>query len=189
MIERLSAELNKRANGRSIFAVGVVYLLIAIGVLPRLEALLKTDAGGFRPIDLKFAYTPDDAYRMIEGYGERGRKRYALIELTVDLLYPIVYATLLGLVMTYGFRRSLRPDHPLQRAHVLPYGVLLADYAENAGIVTMLLRYPARHESIAWLTCFFTITKWLGFGTTLILTLVGLMMAGITRMRTGPVGE
>lgn len=185
MIDRLSTELDKRANGKSILAASLLYLLIVIGILPKAEALLKSESGGFGPIDLKFGYTPEEAYRMVEAYGERGRKRYAIIELTVDLLYPLVYATLLALVMTYGLRRSLRPDHPLQKAHVLPYGVVLADYAENVGIVTMLLRYPARHESVAWLTSIFTVIKWLGFGTSLIVALAGLTMTAITKVRSG----
>jgi hypothetical protein len=182
MVERLSQTLDKHANGKGIFSVAALYLLIAAGILPRIEKAMKAGSGGTGPIDLRFFYSPDEAYRMIESYGEDGRRNYALVESTVDIVYPLTYATLLSLILTFAYRRVAGPDHPLQQARLLPYGVMLVDFSENAGIVTMLLRYPARYNALARLTSVFTLTKWLGFAVIIVLTLGGLITVGVKKV-------
>lgn len=189
MLERLSTRLDNGANGKGILSVVLLYLLFAAGILPRVEKSMKAGSGGTGPIDLRFSYTPDEAYRMIESYGEQGRRSYALVEVTLDVLYPMTYATLFGLLLTFAYRHAVRPDHPLQQARLLPFGVMLVDYCENAGVVTMLLRYPRRYRALAWLTCGFTIAKWLGFGVILGLTLGGLTAAGVAKMTGREIGS
>jgi hypothetical protein len=183
MTDKLSAELNTRANAKTISLFIALYALIAAGILPRAEKRIKADSGGVGPIDLRFSYTPEEVYEMIAAYGEQGRRFYAVIELTMDLIYPFVYATLLALLITSSFRRLLPRDHALQRAHVLPYGVMLADYLENVGVVTMLIRYPARYPLLARITSVFTSTKWIGFVLAAATALVGLIAVAIKQVR------
>jgi hypothetical protein len=184
MLDRLTTNLDKHANGKGILSFAFLYLLFAAGILPRVEKAMKAGSGGTGPIDLRFAYSPDEAYRMVESYGEDGRRRYALVEVTLDVLYPMTYATLLGLLLTFAYHRVVQPDHPLRKARLLPYAVMLVDYGENAGIVTMLLRYPARYRALAWLTCGFTITKWIGFGITFGLTVGGLIAVAVGKIKS-----
>ncbi len=182
MLERVRNALEERANGKTIGAVAIAFLLFAAGILPRIQAAMKAESGGVGPIDLRLRYTPDEAYRMIEAYGEHGRRRYALVESTVDVAYPLTYATLIALVFTYGSRRAYRHDHPLNKASLVPYGVMLVDYVENVGIVTMLLRYPARYPMLARLTSVVTLLKWISFGVSMALTVVTLGIAGKNRL-------
>lgn len=182
MLERLSTNLDKGANGKGIGAVALLYLVFAAGILPRVQKSMEAGSGGTGPIDLRFTYTPEEAYRMIESYGDKGRRSYALVESTLDVAYPMTYATLFALLLTLAYRHAVGPDHPLQRVRLLPYAVMLVDYGENVGIITMLLRYPTRYRLLAWLTCGFTIAKWLGFGVTLLLTLGGLVAAGFVKL-------
>jgi len=43
------------------------------------------------PLDLMFFYTPAKAFEMMDKYGEAGRAVYLKIELTADIIYPIIY--------------------------------------------------------------------------------------------------
>ncbi|HYN89080.1 MAG TPA: hypothetical protein VER55_11140 [Ardenticatenaceae bacterium] len=174
------------ATGKAIAFFAGLYAFLVAAILPRAEQRLKAASGGTGPIDLRFTYTPDEAYSMVETYGEEGRRFYAMLEVTMDVVYPFTYASLFSLLIAAGFRRGLRPDHPLQRAHRVPYAVMLVDFAENVGIVTMLLRYPTRHPRVARLTALFTLAKWLGFGVTVLLTLtsLGLTAARLLTSRT-----
>lgn len=177
MLASLSNTLQRYAKGWIIFVLFALDALFMGFIMPIAGALMKGDAGGPGPIDLQFFYTPAKAYEMVASYGEYGRAFYRNTELTVDIIYPIVYTLLLSLLITWLFQRGLRPGGRAQRLNLVPFGAWLFDLLENIGIVSMLAVYPSTPAVLAWATAICTMNKWLFAGASLVLIAIGLMMA------------
>ena len=114
---------------------------------------LLGNMGNIKPLDLKFAYTPNTAYKLIDNYSDSFRYRYILNELSLDLIYPIIYSTLLSWLIIFLFKS--------QKLAIYPYIIMLVDYLENIGVVILLYKYPQKFIAIAWITSFFSTLKWL----------------------------
>ena len=109
------------------------------------------------------------------------------IELTADLIYPIIYTLLLGLLISWLFQRGFKPDSSMQKWNVMPVGAWFFDLLENIGIVSMISMYPAQPAALAWLTAVLGTVKWAFAGASLVLILIGLvpaMMNGFRKQAT-----
>jgi hypothetical protein len=155
-------------------------------VLPMVQGLLEKDSAGTGPIDLLFFYTPATAYRMINKYGPFGRGYYRSIELTVDILYPIVYTLFFALLVSWLFQRGFPPGSRVQQLNVWFLGGWLFDLLENLGIAGMLTLFPAAPAWLAWLTAGFTFIKWIFAGGGMLLLLIALFMALKNSFRRQP---
>lgn len=175
MLNRLSNKLQGWAKGWLVFILFLLDGTFMGFILPIAEALIKGDAGRPGPVDLQFFYTPDKAYGMIEAYGEYTRTFYRNFELTVDIIYPIVYTLFFSLLITWLFKKGFAESSPMQRLNTMPFGAWLFDLLENVGIVSMISVYPARPAALAWATTAFTMLKWLFAGASMLLALIGLL--------------
>ncbi|MFN2565156.1 MAG: hypothetical protein ABR499_09140 [Gemmatimonadaceae bacterium] len=172
-----------RRRGRLILLALVVFLGFNVGVFPLAAARIGAHSRGARPLDLRFGYSPDTAYAAMGAYGAQGRRAYMWIELTADVVYPLAYALLLSLSVAYLFHRA-RPESAFgRRAAMLPVGALVADYFENVGIVVMLARYPERLDTLARVTSVVTSVKWVLFGASFAVLVVGVGAFLLARRR------
>ena len=167
----------------------VLFLLIADAVMmgyimPVASAILALAANNsVLPLDLMFFYTPAEAFAMIEKYGPAGRALYMKIELSVDLLYPIIYTLFFGLLISWLFQRAFRPDSKMQIWNVAPVGAWFFDLLENIGIIAMLAMYPSQPVLLAWLTMLLGLLKWALAFLSIGLVLVGLVKAAMNRFQ------
>lgn len=186
MLDNLSATLRKYANGWLVLVFLAGELLFNAVILPNQQAKIEAGSGGVGPIDLQFFYTPEKAYSMVEYYGEAGRADYRLFELTGDIIYPIVYTLFFSLAITWLFQRGSSSNSAMQKYNVTPFGAWLFDLLENLGIVTMLSVHPSTPALLAWSTALFTLVKWLFAILSVVLLLVGLLMAIKNRFKKQP---
>jgi hypothetical protein len=135
------------------------------------------------PLDLMFFYTPAQAFEMMDRYGKAGRSVYLKIELTADIIYPIIYTLFFGLLLSWLFQRAFKPESKMQKWNVMPVGAWFFDLLENVGVVSMLMMYPSKPDVLAWLTMLFGLLKWAFFLVTMGLVLVGLVRAAMNRFR------
>jgi len=183
MLSKISHTLHRFANG---WLVALFFLLDAVFmffIMPMGQALMKGGSGGPGPIDLLFFYTPAKAYEMVAAYGDAGRSFYRNIELTADLIYPVVYTIFFGLLISWLFQRGFAPGSRMQKWNALPVGGWFFDLLENLGIVGMLSVYPSTPALLGWLTAGATVLKWLLAAGSFVLLLVGLVMAARNRFR------
>ena len=183
-MEKLIRLLNRLANWKTI----VVLILIALPfnwvIFPMRSARLQELAGkSVSIIDVMFAYTPAQVYELVSAYGEQGRQLYAVTELTVDLAYPILYNSLLGLLMAIIFRSAFSSVSPWQKLPLLPLASWLADYLENVGITIMLMSYPQELDALAWVTSVFSTAKWTVGGACVILIVIGLVVLLVKKLK------
>jgi hypothetical protein len=135
------------------------------------------------PLDLMGFYTPDKAYAMIDSYGVDGRSLYLKIELSADIIYPIIYTLFYGLAISWFFRRGFKPDSKMQKMNLMPVGAWFSDLLENAGIVAMVSLHPEQPALLAWLTMIAGLAKWASFALTLLMLIWGIIMAAMNRFK------
>ncbi len=129
----------------------------------------------FETLDMQPSYSPERAYQLIDSYGAEGRQYYARIELTLDLIYPILNALMFSTLIIFLFRRVFPMESFWQKLPLLGPIVMIVDFLENASIVTMLLSYPRRLDFVARAANLFTVTKFDLSYFEALLILVGLL--------------
>lgn len=176
--------LNSISNKFHAWARGwlVILLVLLDGffmglVMPLIGGLMKSGTGLEQPLDLMFFSTPDQTFAMIERYGDFTRAFYRNVELTVDIIYPIIYMFAFGLLISWLFQRGLEPGSKMMKWNVMPVGAWFFDLLENLGIVSMLSMWPNQPVALAWLTMLLTTIKWLFAFASMALIVFGLVMA------------
>ena len=92
---------------------------------------------GLPILDVLPSYDMKTVEQSMLGYGEEGRKLYALTSLTLDVLFPICYVCFLtGLLVLFG------GSSPIQWLVLIPFALGLIDLVENLQICTMLVQFP-----------------------------------------------
>ncbi len=168
MANKILALLTKLSTGWWV----IVFLLLVIAVNAFVVPAIYP---GFETLDMQSSYSPERAYQLIGSYGEAGRHYYILIELTLDLIYPLLAALMFSSFTIYFFRRIFPLDTFWQKLPLLGPIVMIVDYMENASIVTMLLSYPRRLDFVARAANVFTVTKSFLTWPELVLMLIGLL--------------
>ena len=177
MLNKLSEKFHAWAKGRWVLVMFIADALMAGYIMPVAAGIMALAANNsVMPLDLMFFYTPEEAYAMIDKYSEAGRSIYWKIELTADIIYPIIYTLFFGLLLSWLFQRGFKSNSKMQKWNVLPVGGWFFDMLENAGIVSMLALYPAKPMLMAWLTMIFGSLKW---GVALVS--IGLVLVGLVR--------
>jgi hypothetical protein len=115
--------------------------------------------GGGVLLDASPAFTADDVYERLTGYGEAGRQNYSFRNVTVDVLLPLSVLPFLLLLMRRAVMRfSFRP---LVTALFLsvPFAYVAFDLLENASVLALLANYPERMNVLAASLPYTTVVK------------------------------
>lgn len=124
-------------------------------------------SNGLPLLDMRFNYAPEDAHRLFDALGADGRTAYLELLWSVDILIPLLAMTFLWAALSRG---------AFQQWRRLALVGGCADYLENIAITILLLNYPARMETIAYVAATFTLIKHLGY-----VSATGLAAAGFVR--------
>jgi hypothetical protein len=173
-MKTLSLFLDRIANWKVLLVIIAVYVSFPAYFLKNAETRMNTLAGKtLGPIDLTMGFTPEKTLQLVAEYGDEARAYYATVETTIDVVYPIVYTFLFGVILTLLFRG--KSYKPFKYVNLLPFASLLFDYLENITIVTMLKSYPDQSMTVATLCEIFKLGKWLTFAAMLVLIVYGLL--------------
>lgn len=175
--------LDRIASWKSLLLLLVVYLSFPAYWLKNAEATINQLAGKtIGPIDLTVGFDPARTRRMVADYGPAARAYYVRTELTLDLIYAVVYSLLFAVILTLLFRD--RAYRPFRWVALLPFLSLLFDYLENAAIVGLLTTYPIQSPALAVWCEVAKLVKWLSFGLIAGLIIYGLVRFVISRIQT-----
>ena len=154
------------ANQASVKLIAVLLGLMVIFNLFIMPTLTGDQAA--TPLDLQFAYTPEQAYQLIDSYSAETRQQYIIGEMTKDLAYPIVYTLFMSLSLAL-----LLPQK--WKLAWLPYTIFFFDILENIGIITLLINYPNKLITVAWCTSVFSSLKWTMVAVVTVIIFIGLV--------------
>ncbi len=177
MFRNLSNSFYKWAKGWLVLILLVLDVFFAGFLLPLIQGIMQGGQGGIQPLDLMLFTTPEKLFGMIEYYGEFGRPFYRNVELTVDIIYPIVYLFAFGLLISWLFQRGFPSTSPIRKYNVVPLGAWFFDLLENIVIVTLLSIFPAQPTGLAWVFVLLNTAKWAFAGASILLILLGLVIA------------
>lgn len=169
---RLSRTICHISTGRIVLGSLMLWLvfLALIQGRPFGIAALQDITGGATILDMTFTQSPDDVYAVLDALGEAGRVFDLLHIVPLDLIFPATYMLFLSVGISWTLARWLNRDSQWFLLNLTPIIAGIADYCENAGVITLLLTYPARLDPVAWYTSIMYIVKF-GFSTVSFLTL------------------
>lgn len=121
-------------------------------------------------------YTPEEVHRYLEHLGREGRHFYAITELTLDLLFPLVYGALLAVMIA-----KLFPPCWARWLILIPLIAALADLTENSLFAYLAWTFDNRPSDVAQIARIATSVKAGGISLALLLS-VG---ASLTRHMCG----
>lgn len=183
MLGNLSDRFYKWAKGWLIFVLFILDGFFAGFLLPLIQGLMQDDRGGVQPLDLMLFAPPEKIFAMIERYGEFGRPFYRNVELTVDIIYPIVYLFFFGLFISWLFQRGFSANSAMRKYNIIPLGAWFFDLLENIIIVILLSIFPTQPAALAWVLILLTTVKWLFAGASILSILIGLVMAAKNKFK------
>jgi hypothetical protein len=150
---RFSYVIRKAVTTRSLVGALVLWLVFEIMIMgkPFGIAQLQEITGGPTILDMTFTTGPDSVYAVLGALGDSGRAFDLTHIVPLDLIFPFTYALFLALGISWGLSRLVPEGSQWHLLNLAPVLAAAADYCENAGIITLLLSYPARLDAVAWL--------------------------------------
>jgi hypothetical protein len=175
MLNKISVHFYKWTKGWLIFILFLLDGFFSGFLLPLIQGMMQGGEGGVQTMDLMLFTTPAKIFDMI---GRYDRVFYRNVELTVDIVYPIVYLFFFGLLISWLFERGFSSTSPMRKLNVLPVGAWFFDLLENITIVGLLAIYPtSQPNGLAWDLIIISHIKWLFAGGSILMILLGLVMA------------
>ena len=114
-------------------------------------------------------YASAQAFEVMTAYGEAGRRAYASLLLTVDLVFPFLYGSFLFLSIQGASRRAAIPTVWGNRLAAIGIMATCCDWLENISFLILIMTYPGQSIPIARLASVFTATKFVSSGVSLII--------------------
>lgn len=144
-------------------------------------AKLKQLTGGIGIIDMEPGYTVDKAYNILESQGAEGRAYYLKRIIPMDFIFPLTYMLFYASALLY-LQKLFHPQNTIvQYAVIVPLLAAVCDYSENLAIIRMLLNYPQRLVMTARIANFFTVSKLLFIGISVVSIIMILIVNLIIR--------
>jgi hypothetical protein len=173
-MKTLSQFLDRIANGKLLIFLSLIYAIFPAYFLKNAEEKINQLAGKkIGVIDLTVGFNPQKTLQMVADYGDEARAYYAQTEMTMDVIYPIIYALLFGIILTILYRNKAYKPFPW--INLLPFVALIFDYLENICIVSLLQNYPSQSLNTTTFCEVFKMLKWIAFGISVVLILYGLI--------------
>ena len=183
VVERVAERLAHGVRGWMAIGAVVLFALFTAIVLP-----VQAEAGAFYTVryaapDTSVWYFPDDLYAAAEAWGRDGRAAYVHARVTFDVIWPMVYGTLLLTTLAWVWARGTASGSRWRGVALLPVVAVTLDYAENICTATVMARYPGRTPVLAELAPLLTAGKWLTLSASFMLLGVGVIIALTARWR------
>src|SRR5262245_58664301 len=120
VIDRLYAAFLSVGRRTWIVSLLCVFGLCVIGFSVRSQFL------GTKPLAARLWYEPSAVQQFLADLGPAGRNLYAITQVSLDMVFPAVYGTLIAAALV-----RLYPKHLARWLLLMPLLMVFADYAEN----------------------------------------------------------
>lgn len=156
--------------------VPVVALLFVLFVLCQyaFEARRKALPVQSHTLDATFWYSPATAREQFEAMGPDGRRLYAITEVTLDLIFPIIYGGLYTLLILQLYHRE-----QAKYLMLIPILTSLTDLMENFSIAYLAWNFDGKESGFTRVAATFTAIKSVLF----ILSMLTIFVGAISGLR------
>jgi hypothetical protein len=158
----MTTRLQRWATGRNVLLLLALDFIFMLGILPASQRKMESLTGSaFSPIDLCMpSWNKADAMRILGPLGDAGRNLYQTIELTADVVYPLIYGFAFALAITFLLGRINKNPGGLRYLAFLPLAGMFFDWIENGVIVAAIRSFPNIPEGVATIGGLATMAKW-----------------------------
>ena len=132
----------------------VLFMYAFHGLFPFSVEKIAALSGGEGIPDATMFYTYQQLQHMFQQYGPAGRQMYLQLQ-WVDMVYPLVYSTLLASLLFLVYRKTR-----LIVMVYVPFIAALFDYAENILLRISVLSFPDMHKWLVQIAGPVTFIKW-----------------------------
>jgi hypothetical protein len=164
MWDRFYNQLERLASWQVVSLLFVLFIICAQGFEWRRKQLGFENPG----LDGRGWYSPVEVRDFLHNIKEEGRRLYYTTELSLDLLFPLVYGVLFAALITHVYAR--------ERARLLvlvPLLTVLCDVSENIVLAYLAWQFDERTSPLARGAAILTAAKSGLFVLSLLLILVG----------------
>lgn len=163
MCDSLYQRINRIANWR----IGIFLFLANLACIAAFK--WRHNQLKLEPPDAKSHYSPDELYEFLGGIGESGRQLYAWTQITLDVIYPVVYCLLFAVLLVVLYRWE-----KFRCVVWLPLLTGIFDLMENFTTAYLAATFGSRrNDGLASLSTIFSTGKWWGVSICLALILIG----------------
>jgi len=138
-----------------IVALQVLFMVAFHGLFPFSVEKIGAVSGGMGIPDARMYYSFVQLQNMFQHYGTEGREMYLQLQ-WVDMVYPLVYATLLASLLYLVYKKTR-----LENMVFVPFVAMLFDYTENILLRVNILHFPDMSKTLVNIAGVVTFTKWL----------------------------
>ena len=133
----------------------VVALAVVVVICLKLFADWRAALAPHGTPDARFWYGPVELREMLSAFTPEQRAQYARTVVTVDIVFPAAYGSLLAILAAWSFtgRRS-------RQLVLLPLAAAVADAGENAINASLAWSYPNGPWELGYVSGALTTTKW-----------------------------
>jgi hypothetical protein len=185
-MKRLFDWLDRVTTLRLVLALMVANLLLLVTentlTFPLSVPSMRATTNGHVYLDMCAFCSSEQVYGELDAFGDVGRRMQAWLIPTIDVAIPVTSFAFGSVALTHALRGKRGTWTILLRT--LPLVALLLDFAENAGIVSMLVAYPMRLETLATLTGLLSGMKFCAYAMVLLATLVASTTHLMAKRRT-----
>ena len=129
-------------------------------------------------------YTPEKVFRVMTIYGESGRRAYAFLLLTIDLVFPFLYGSFLFLSIRSASNKAGIPAVWANGMAAFGYFAAGCDWLENFAFLRLMETYPGQSATLVTLASGFTVMKFVFSACSLaILAALGVLLIFRSRNR------
>lgn len=114
--------------------------------------------------DGRFWYDADVLRGILSAFSDEQRALYARSELTLDVVFPMAYGSLLAILAAWAFAEPRS-----QRVVLLPLVAAASDLVENVLNAWLASAYPDGPWALGTVAGAFTAIKWVAAGTSVLL--------------------
>lgn len=118
--------------------------------------------------DVRFGYSPEEIRAVFENWGPDGRRLYAVSQLTLDVAFPVIYATLFAICIS-----RLYPMGWAKVLVLIPAFAGVADLGENLLLAALAWTHDGGVSAWVWVATALTVLKFGAFVVSLLVLLVG----------------
>lgn len=183
-MSRLKNIIENSVSGKKVLGffilTNLVYAFMLIVTIPRTIEF----SNGMKLLDmLPTGYDLTYVNKLFNTLGEDGRKIYLTNQIPVDMVYPFLFGLTYALVLMYFLKKLNLLNTPYLYLSLLPIIVGVADYLENFGIISMLIKYPEITETTIVIISTFSLIKSVSTSLFFIVLIIMLFLVGIKSLK------
>lgn len=181
MEKKLLKILKKINSNQNLVLLVILSILMSYVILPEAESTVSEISGGVGIFKEIWVKTPHEIYEQTEKLGLEGRKRYAFMLSTAQVVFALINAVFFSLILM-RISKTLTFDYKNQLI-LLPFLIAVVELTVTFGLIFILAQFPEPYPLFSRILILLSIFKIAFWGLMVLSILSILIWLGIHRVK------